>query len=681
MPSTIVAKWMVLRSLERTLSSSSPQRENSIPSRIWAFLRNSRSLPRVQAFAWGREWPPQYTRLNGFDEGAMGTLSADNRFAFATEPADAADLRDQAVSFNGLLPQGVLGAVDNLIETTRTCPTNFKEKQRNVVRRSILDRWIRRMTAQIIRASLKARRRGDWDRALTLLRFLVRLVPNSPRLHLLLGEAASRCSELTVLTNAIEFAHLHMSETPRVMGRLARLCSASGDAERAKLLVETAMGLFPDSSFLYGIRGEMHLDRSEFERATECFERQRELAPSDSSVAMATCRLACSYEDQGRKANATDLYRHLIRQGRCVGVACSRLVDCEQQLDCGDDLTGWMEGTLRSASPDRLDEMHLRYALGQLYDRGGQPKEAFSHFEAANEIRGRNLRWSSVAQRRAAARRIKFFTADRIDALARYGSDDESGIIVVGMPRSGTTLIEQILSAHSTVRGLGERIDIWCLGQRLHTSLRTRNRYPECLPLLSGSVVRNLSRELARARRNDMAGCTRYVTKRPEDFWELGLIAILFPKTRIIHANRHPIDTCLSCYMQDFDHILYSTKLKCLADTYRVYRSLMAHWRTVLSAPPMLNVNYEDLVGNPERSVRRLCDFCGLTYEDACMRFHEKRTFVNTASKWQVRRPIYQSSVNRWDRYREFLGPLLGLESLASSEVVPTSRKVRRAAP
>ena len=153
----------------------------------------------------------------------------------------------------------------------------------------------------------------------------------------------------------------------------------------------------------------------------------------------------------------------------------------------------------------------------------------------------------------------------------------------------------------------------------------------------------------------------RVVTKSPGDCWQVGLIKILFPKARFVYCNRHPIDSCLSCYMQCFTRILFSTDLPTLAEVYRLYRRVMDHWRSVLPPGSIFDCAYEAMVADPDPRVRGLHEHCGLPFNESWAQFHDHARRVDTASQWQVRRPIYQTSVQRWKNYARFLGPLLDL--------------------
>ena len=194
--------------------------------------------------------------------------------------------------------------------------------------------------------------------------------------------------------------------------------------------------------------------------------------------------------------------------------------------------------------------------------------------------------------------------------------------------------------------------------------VQSRQPYPACLEALSEESVRALASPIVKEFQSFLAPGQRVVTKRPEDFWDSGLIAILFPKARIVHCRRHPIDTCFSCYMQDFIGIRYATSLDDLAAFYRLYLQITAHWHTVLSGSMLYDVSYEELVCRPEETIRQLLEFCGLTFEESCLRFHETERRVDSASRWQVRRPLSAASLNRWQHYQDFIGPLLPLAEI-----------------
>jgi len=278
----------------------------------------------------------------------------------------------------------------------------------------------------------------------------------------------------------------------------------------------------------------------------------------------------------------------------------------------------------------------------------GDADQAFARLNAGN----RRVRGSLVYDVEADVSCFKAiadaFTSDVMNLFAGAGDTSEHPVFVVGMPRSGTTLVEQILASHPDVHGAGE------------------------LNLLSevsgGALFPTLGRELpawGRAYAERLAalapGKRRVVDKMPSNFQFLGLIQLMLPNARIIHCRRDPIDTCLSCYSRKFaDRQDFSYDLRDLGRYYRAYEDLMDHWRRLLPHDRLLEVRYEDLVNDLRTEAERLVAFCGLEWNEACLDFHRTDRPVQTASVNQVRQPIYRSSVSRWKQYARHLEPLLG---------------------
>jgi hypothetical protein len=226
------------------------------------------------------------------------------------------------------------------------------------------------------------------------------------------------------------------------------------------------------------------------------------------------------------------------------------------------------------------------------------------------------------------------------------------------MPRSGTTLVEQILASHPAVFGAGELLRVGEIAQRLPSALGSRLDYPLCLADFSQQAADAAAQEYLDYLQSLSGGeATRVTDKMPGNFMHLGLIDLLFPGARIIHCMRDPLDTCLSCYSQNFNGHEYTHDLSHLGHFYRDYQRIMQHWRGVVRVP-VLEVQYEALVEDPEPGSRRLIEFCGLPWDDSCLRFYENKRTVVTASYDQVRRPIYKTSTERWRNYERHIDPL-----------------------
>ena len=301
-------------------------------------------------------------------------------------------------------------------------------------------------------------------------------------------------------------------------------------------------------------------------------------------------------------------------------------------------------------------EVSLRYALGKYFDDVRDYDDAFANFARANELTKRYGAIYDRAQFSALVGRImKRFQPDFIQACQAAGSAAELPIIIMGMPRSGTSLAEQILASHPAVFGAGE-LTFWHGAYRRLEETSPDGTTPDgsLLGGMAGNYVERLS-ALG-------GGATRVVDKMPANFLYAGLIHAVFPNARIIHMQRHPLDTCLSIYFQNFFNIgPYANDLDNLTHYYREYLRVTDHWRATLPATAYLEVPYEALTEDQEIWTRRLLDFVGLAWDPRCLNFQDTNRVVITASKWQVRQKIYRASTGRWKNYEKFLGPLQSL--------------------
>jgi tetratricopeptide (TPR) repeat protein len=306
----------------------------------------------------------------------------------------------------------------------------------------------------------------------------------------------------------------------------------------------------------------------------------------------------------------------------------------------------------------------LHFALARVLDRDGAYDEAFAHYRAGNQLRQAEARRHGDAfdperQRRLIDRVIATFSTDYFERVNGMGVASQLPIFIVGMPRSGTTLIEQILASHPQVYGAGELPDVPELILSLPHRLQTTEPYPECMTHLDAPAVQRIAVAHLERLQQMAPGAVRVVDKMPFNFQHLGLIAALFPHAQIIHCRRDPRDTCLSCYLQNFGEPHHFTlDLGHLASYYRAYERLMSHWRQVLPVP-MLEVLYEALIDDPATWIRRVIAYCGLEWDERCLRFYETERPVQTASMLQVRKPLYRSAVGRWQRYEKHLQPLM----------------------
>jgi tetratricopeptide (TPR) repeat protein len=307
----------------------------------------------------------------------------------------------------------------------------------------------------------------------------------------------------------------------------------------------------------------------------------------------------------------------------------------------------------------------IHFALATVLDKRGSHDEAFAHAIAGNQSKKANYRRRGVGFDQAAHRLfcnevLELFSSDGFSRLPSSGLDSEEPVFVVGMPRSGTTLVEQILASHSRVFGAGELDNIPQLVADLPGLLKSPQSYPRCLDRLDATAARTIAQRQLQRLQELGGGASRIVDKMTINFLHLGLIALLFPKARIIHCRRDPRDICLSCFFHNFASpgLSFTFALEDLGFYYQQYERLMEHWRRVLPMP-IFEIRYEELVREPEKWTRALLDFCGLEWDERCLAFHQTERPVKTASALQVRQPMYTRSVGRWKPYETHLQPLL----------------------
>jgi len=304
------------------------------------------------------------------------------------------------------------------------------------------------------------------------------------------------------------------------------------------------------------------------------------------------------------------------------------------------------------------EDMRLCYALGKYYDDTSQHDAAFGYYARANAMNRESAgHFDRNGFRNSVDRIIAAHPVEVVRQRHPGGSDSRLPAFIAGMPRSGTSLTEQILASHPDIFGAGE-LHFWGEQAQEHDPAMSSGYH-------NAVVLQDIAARCEAELQRYSATALRVVDKMPGNFLNLGLIHAVFPQARILHTQRNPIDTCLSIYFRAFNNQhKYATDLDDLAFYYREYRRLMAHWRAVLPPEVFLDVPYEALVEDQEGWSRRIIDFIGLSWDERCLNFHETERRVGTASNWQVRQKIYKTSKERWRNYEKFVGPLLPLLEL-----------------
>ncbi|HEV7386886.1 MAG TPA: sulfotransferase [Phenylobacterium sp.] len=362
----------------------------------------------------------------------------------------------------------------------------------------------------------------------------------------------------------------------------------------------------------------------------------------------------------GRHDDAVAAYRRCIALAPGLGDAYWSLANLK---------TGAVPAGLDAAMRDQLarsdlaadDRLHLHYALGKTLEDRGDPAGAFAQYSAGAALRRRDLRYDADETTALTGRSIALFTPAFFSARAGAGSPSEAPIFIVGLPRSGSTLVEQILASHSLVEGTMELPDIALIAQGLmrRPAGHPDTPYPDVLAGLDAGQFSTLGETyIERTRVQRKSDRPFFVDKMPNNFHHIGLIQLILPNARIIDARRHPLGSGFSAFKQHFAHgHAFSYDLADLGRYYRDYVALMAHFDAVLPGR-VHRVIYEDLVEDTEREVVRLLDYCKLPFEPGCLKFYENDRAVRTVSSEQVRRPIFREGLEQWRAYEPWLDPL-----------------------
>lgn len=458
---------------------------------------------------------------------------------------------------------------------------------------------------------------------------------------------------------------------------LARLMEVSGDLEQAIVALRNALRLDPSLTMARYLIASLQIQLGELDEAQELLDELFQSMGADSPQ----CLTALA-KIQERRGQLDDAQQTLDKIGPEYAVhpevATTRAIVAEQQGRYEQAIDG-LKKVLAEDRYAAAEGIGIYFMLGQLYDVVGEYDLAFDAYRSGNENRKRafvTIEGEVELDCSAYEQLSRLYSRERYDACPSTGLETEQPVFIIGMPRSGTTLVEQILSSHSQVFGAGELALIQDgiassypkLPQRSALEIIPADRFngeqylvpygwSSDRPLDLAGIARRYLMQIQRM----SPSASRITDKLPYNFFLLPLIHRLFPKARIIHCQRNALDTCLSCYFQNFTSgNRFSFDLESLGRFYVDYKRLMELWTGEL-AVPVLDVAYESLATDPEPIARRMLEYCGLNWEPECLKFHRSARTVNTASYQQVRRPLYTSSIGRAKHYLRRLGPLIDI--------------------
>jgi tetratricopeptide (TPR) repeat protein len=390
------------------------------------------------------------------------------------------------------------------------------------------------------------------------------------------------------------------------------------------------------------------------ERALEAYRRAAELKPDDVGLRMSVGHVQ---KTLGRRRECEASYRSALRMQPQRCEAWWSLADLKNYAFSDEEL-GTMEGLRDRGVQGRSNEAQLHFALGKAYEQRRDYVRAFAAYARGNALRSLDAPFDIELFERRAARIRSFFDAAFFASRAGGGDPDDAPIFIVGLPRSGSTLIEQILASHPAVDGTMELPNVLNIVAQLDNLAPGRDGYPEALERVPREGLTAFGARYLAETAPLRSGRAHFTDKLPNNFSHVGLIQAILPHAAVIDARRHPMDACFSTFRQYFaEGQTFSYDLEHLGRYYRCYLELMDHWDRVLPGK-VLHLQYEDLVRDPELWVRRLLSACRLSFEPACLRFHETQRPVRTASAEQVRQPLYDSAVGYWRHFEKELEPL-----------------------
>jgi Flp pilus assembly protein TadD len=499
---------------------------------------------------------------------------------------------------------------------------------------------------------------GQLQEAESRYRQILQVAPSQASVWYLLGAACQVQGKLDAAIASYEQSLHYRPGRAEVHSNLGVAYKLKGRIGDAIAHYREALRLNPSFAAACNNLGLLLLEEGKAQEALANFERALRLQPD---LAEAHCNRGMALRELGEFDAAEASWRESLRVNPRYADAFAQLANLVGRRLPEADLAV-MRQFLDDPQLPQEDRSRLHFALTHVHDSRGEYAEAARHAEAAHAsdqaVRTTSgQRYNPAAHTEVVDRIVATLTPNFFERVRGWGIDSELPVFVFGLPRSGTSLVEQILASHSQVHGAGELGLGWKV---LGSLLKANGSEAEAVSAFGGigaDDVRQLAVRFLSLLRTTNAKVARVVDKMPENYVALGLLAALFPRARFIHCRRDPRDVAVSCWLTSFAHVHWTNDPEAVAARFKEYRRLMAHWRQVLPAP-ILEVSYENVVTDLEAEARRLVAGCGLEWEPACLAFHETRRQVRTASAWQVRQPVYSRSVGRWQHYAHALAPL-----------------------
>jgi len=506
-----------------------------------------------------------------------------------------------------------------------------------------------------IRDAEQSSKDGDVRRAEEIYRSILKRDPN----HV---EAARLLAKIAVDNQRFSDADVYLRHATSISPDYARLWVDLANVLRelhkpldALECAEKVLELAPNTAESYMLHASVVGLGSRHEDAIKSYRKVLEISPNRPG---ALCSMAHHLKTIGQQDEAIAAYRKCIQFKPNHAEAYWSLANLKTFQFNEAEIVA-MKALLDDEALKDESRVQIHNALGLDSESRRNYDEAFSHYQQCNSLRRKTETYDPVETETRYDRIVEVFDEKFIEERSGFGDPGDAPIFIVGLPRSGSTLIEQILASHSMVDGTHELTELPNAVRELRRSPKRKSSFPDTLPGLSAEEWLSLGSDFIESTRQYRKGAAFFIDKNPNNFTYVGLLRLALPNAKIINAKRHPLDSCFGAYKQLFaSGQQFSYDFTDLGEYYLQYARLMEHWRELLSGF-VLDVQYEQVVADLENEVRRILEFCGLPFEESCLRFHETERAVRTASSEQVRKPIYSSSVDLWRNYEGNIGELI----------------------
>ncbi len=511
--------------------------------------------------------------------------------------------------------------------------------------------------------------------------------PDNAEVYRRLADACSKLQRWDEAIKAYQQVLVIQTDDVGTMIKLGNSFTAAQLFTESILLYEQALTLLPDNALVHRHLGASLQRMGQLKKAIKCFEQAIRLRPEYVAVRIDLARAlrqlgraedalvlleeATEFEPNNdtahidlaltlRQLGQTDPAIKQLEQILAIRPTCGLAYYHISMIGPGQEFIPVVEELLSGPKLSKVDAIYCHFALGNFFNSGKIFDQAFRHFLKANTLQRETITYDAAENSRTVDRLIKVHTKDFFQNKRQLGSTSVLPVFIIGMPRSGTTLVEQILSSHTLVHGAGEIETFRGVYRSIAQQLNDTKPPPDCMSLIDRKMAKEYSARYLQELKFHCPTAARITDKFSGNFVRIGLIKTLFPNARIIHCQRNPLDNCISLFFHCFMPLMCSFELTELGRYYQDYQRLMSHWHNIFPGE-IFTVRYEELVLDQDRVSKQLIDYLGLEWDEKCIDFHNNERNVMSPSNMQVRQPMYKSSMNKWKRYEKHLQPLFNV--------------------